>query len=151
MNLGNSLFQARKKSGLSQEDVAEKLGVSRQTVSKWETDETVPDIRQSKRMAVLYHLSLDELINFDLDVKQVQDAIDNTSAETEEKINWTNAWGKKYPILLKYQESVNISNYARRLNMMLDELRQEYNFSEQDAVLVLKDILYNVWKIRKGK
>ena len=151
MNLGNSLFQARKKSGLSQKDVAQKLGVSRQTVSKWETDETVPDIRQSKRMAVLYHLSLDELINFDLDVKQVQDAIDNTSAETEAKINWTNAWGKKYPILLKYQESVNISNYARRLNMMLDELRQEYNFSEQDAMLVLKDILYNVWKIRKGK
>ena len=151
MNLGNSLFQARKNSGFSQEDVAEKLGVSRQTVSKWETDETVPDIRQSKRMAVLYHLSLDELINFDLDVKQVQDAIDNTSAETEAKINWTNAWGKKYPILLKYQESVNISNYARRLNMMLDELRQEYNFSEQDAMLVLKDILYNVWKIRKGK
>lgn len=44
MNLGNSLFQARKKRGLSQEDVAEKLGVSRQTISKWETDETVPDI-----------------------------------------------------------------------------------------------------------
>ena len=41
MSLGNSLFQARKKSGLSQEDVAEKLGVSRQTVSKWETDETI--------------------------------------------------------------------------------------------------------------
>ena len=41
MNLGNSLFQARKKCGLSQEEVAEKLGVSRQTVSKWETDETV--------------------------------------------------------------------------------------------------------------
>lgn len=35
MNLGNNLFNARKKSGLSQEDVAEKLGVSRQTVSKW--------------------------------------------------------------------------------------------------------------------
>ena len=39
MNLGNNLFQARKKAGLSQEDVAEKLGVSRQTISKWETDE----------------------------------------------------------------------------------------------------------------
>lgn len=37
MSLGNSLFNARKKSGLSQEDVAEKLGVSRQTISKWET------------------------------------------------------------------------------------------------------------------
>ena len=37
MGLGNSLFNARKKSGISQEDVAEKLGVSRQTVSKCET------------------------------------------------------------------------------------------------------------------
>ena len=40
MNLGSSLSAARKKSGLSQEAVAEKLGVSRQTVSKWETDES---------------------------------------------------------------------------------------------------------------
>ncbi len=38
MSLGNSLFQARKKSGLSQEEVAERLGVSRQTISKWETE-----------------------------------------------------------------------------------------------------------------
>lgn len=36
MNLGNNLFQARKRTGLSQETVAEKLGVSRQTISKWE-------------------------------------------------------------------------------------------------------------------
>lgn len=49
MNLGNSLFHARKRCGLSQEDVAEKLGVSRQTVSKWETGETIPDICQSKK------------------------------------------------------------------------------------------------------
>lgn len=151
MNLGNSLFQARKKSGLSQEDVAEKLGVSRQTVSKWETDETVPDIRQSKKMAVLYNVSLDELINFDIDIKEIQEAIDKTSQETEEKIDWTKAWGKKYPILLKYQNEVNTPNYAHRINIMLDELKQDYKFNEQDAMLVLKDILYNVWKKRKGK
>lgn len=151
MNLGNSLFQARKKCVLSQEDVAEKLGVSRQTVSKWETDETVPDIRQSKKMAVLYHVSLDELIDFDIDFKEIQDTIAKTSEEVEEKINWTNAWGKKYPILLQYQENVNIPNYAHRISVMLDELKQEYNFSEQDAMLVLKDILYNVWKNRKNK
>ncbi|MEY8285273.1 helix-turn-helix transcriptional regulator [Lachnospiraceae bacterium 50-23] len=63
MGLGNNLFNARKKKGMSQEAVAEKLGVSRQTISKWETDETLPDIRQSKRLAVLYDLSLDELID----------------------------------------------------------------------------------------
>ena len=89
MDLGNSLFQARKKRGLSQEEVAEKLGVSRQTISKWETCETLPDIRQSKRLALLYHLSLDELIDFDMDVEEVQQAIERTSAALEEKIDWT--------------------------------------------------------------
>ena len=63
MSLGNSLYKARKNNGLSQEFVAEKLGVSRQTISKWETDETVPDIYQAKRLSVLYRLSLDELID----------------------------------------------------------------------------------------
>ena len=86
MNLGNSLFDARKKSGLSQEAVAEKLGVSRQTVSKWETDETIPDIRQSKKMAVLYNMSLDELIDFDIDIKEIQEMIEKASEETDEKI-----------------------------------------------------------------
>ena len=41
MNLGSSLSAARRKSGLSQEAVAEKLGVSRQTVSKWETEDSI--------------------------------------------------------------------------------------------------------------
>lgn len=128
MNLGNSLFHARKKCGLSQEDVAEKLGVSRQTVSKWETDETVPDIRQAKKLSVLYHTSLDDLIDFDIDIKEIQDIIDRTSEETEKKINWTTAWGKKYPVLLQYQDKVNIPNFARRLDIMLDELEKEYHF-----------------------
>lgn len=149
MNLGNNLFHARKKCGLSQEQVAEKIGVSRQTVSKWETDETLPDICQSKKLSVLYGMTLDELIDFDVDVKEIQEIIEKTSAETEQKINWTNAWGKKYPILLKYQAEVNIPNYAYKINMMLDELKQEYHFNELDAMLVLKDILYNVWKNRK--
>lgn len=151
MNLGNSLFHARKRCGLSQEAVAEKLGVSRQTVSKWETDETVPDIRQSKKMAMLYNISLDELIDFDIDMKEIQDAIDRTNEEAEEKINWTNAWGKRYPILLEYQSKVNIPQYAHRIGVMLDELKEEYGFSEQNAMLVLKDILYNVWKNRKSR
>lgn len=151
MKLGNNLFHARKKCGLSQEDVAEKLGVSRQTVSKWETDETVPDIRQSKRMAVLYKMSLDDLIDFDMDVKEIQEMIDSTSDETVDKIDWTNAWAKKYPILIQYQNQVNIPNYARRMREMLDELQQEYHFDDQDTVLVLKDIMYQTWKKWKGK
>lgn len=151
MNLGNSLFHARKKSGLSQEEAAEKIGVSRQTVSKWETNETLPDIRQAKKLSVLYNITLDELIEFDADIKEIQEIIEKTKEETEEKIDWTNAWGKKYPILLQYQNKVNILNYAHRINAMLDELKQEYKFNELDTMLVLKDILYHVWKTRKSK
>lgn len=99
MSLGNSLFNARKSKGMSQEMVAEKLGVSRQTISKWETDETLPDIRQSKQLAVLYGQSLDELIEFDMDVKEIQEIIDRTDDKVSDKIDWTKAWSKKYPIL----------------------------------------------------
>lgn len=149
MNLGNSLFHARKKCGLSQEDVAEKLGVSRQTVSKWETDETLPDILQSKRMAVLYNMSLDELIEFDIDVKEIQEIIEKTSEQIEEKIDWTSAWGKKYPILIQYQNEVDIPKYAARIAPMVNELMEEYQYSYLDAFLVFKDILGKVWKDNK--
>ncbi len=149
MSLGNRLFHARKKQGLSQEDVAGKLGVSRQTVSKWETDETLPDIRQAKQMARLYNLSLDELIEFDVDLQEIQEVIERTSAELEEKIDWTSAWGKKYPILLSYQKEVNAANFAARLSMMLEELKRDYGYTDLDAFLVLKDILGKLWTNRK--
>lgn len=149
MNLGKSLFQARKKSGLSQEEVAEQIGVSRQTISKWETHETLPDIHQSKKLSLLYNMTLDELIDFDVDVKEIEEIIERTTEEIEGKVNWTNAWGKKYPILLNYQTEVDSSNYANRMNTMLDELKQENQLSEVDALLVLKDILFNVYNERK--
>lgn len=89
------------------------------------------------------------LIEFDMDVKEIQDIIDRTSEETEKKIDWTKAWGKKYPILVRYQKEVNIPNYAVRLGAMVDELKEEYHYSDLDAFLVLKDILAKVWQSRK--
>lgn len=151
MNLGNNLFQARKKSGLSQEAVAEKLGVSRQTISKWETDETVPDIYQSKRLAKLYNLSLDELIEFDVDEKEIEEIIKNTNEEKESKINWTNAWGKKYPVLVTYQDRVDIPKYAHEIRIMLETLSSDYGYNALDSMLILKDILYHEWKDKKVK
>lgn len=141
MNLGNNLFQARKRAGLSQEQVAEKLGVSRQTILKWETDESVPDIYQSKKLAKIYSLTLDELIEFDLNQKDIEEVIKNTDEKKESKINWTKAWGKKYPILLKYQEEVDIKEYANEIRRLFNNLEKEYGYSELDAMLVLKDIL----------
>lgn len=146
MSLGNSLYNARKKSDMSQEEVAEKLGVSRQTISKWELDETLPDIRQSKRLSGLYHLRLDEIIEFDIDVKEIQDAIDRTSDEVTDKIDWTKAWSKKYPILATYQSQVQTEMYAKELKRLLDDLQKRYGYNELNAFLVLKDIWASVWK-----
>ena len=149
MNLGNNLFQARKKAGLSQEIVAEKLGVSRQTISKWETDETIPDIYQTKKLAKLYNLTLDELIDFDIDIKEIEEIIKNTDEEKESKINWTNAWSKKYPVLKNYTQQVDISKYSTIIRKLLNSLKDNYGFNELDSMLVLKDILYHEWKDKK--
>lgn len=58
----NRLFELRKKHNLSQEELAEKLGVSRQAVSKWERSEASPDTDNLIALAKIYDLSLDELI-----------------------------------------------------------------------------------------
>jgi len=51
MSLGEKLLNLRKKAALSQENVAEKLRVSRQTISKWETDQTVPELNKAKLLS----------------------------------------------------------------------------------------------------
>ncbi|WP_295738112.1 helix-turn-helix domain-containing protein [uncultured Oscillibacter sp.] len=146
MNLGESLLNARKSKGLTQEAAAEKLGVSRQTVSKWETGETLPDIRQSKRLAALYGVTLDELIDFDAGVREIQEVIERTTEETSAKIDWTKMWSKQYPILARYQEEVDIPRFEAELRRLLDQLEQTYGYGSLDAFLVLKDILGAMWK-----
>lgn len=146
MKLGNSLYKARKNSGLSQEQVASKLGVSRQTVSKWETGETLPDIQQSKKMAQLYHVTLDDLIDFDVEFQEIKDVIEHTSEEKSKQVDWTKLWGQKYPILHTYTQEVKIDYYAMELKRLLQQLKKDYHFSDVDAFLVLKDILFHVWK-----
>src|SRR5699024_1000108 len=151
MKLGENLFQARKKKGLSQEAVAEKLGVSRQTISKWETDETLPDIRQAKKLAVLYGLTLDELIEFDADVQEIQEVINKTTQETVDKINWTKMWGEKYPVLARYQDEVDVAYYEEKLQKLLAYMQEMYHYNELDAFLVLKDILGQLWNKRVNR
>ena len=58
----NRLYELRKEKGLSQEELAEKLGVSRQAVSKWERSEASPDTDNLIALAKIYDLSLDELV-----------------------------------------------------------------------------------------
>ena len=63
--LSENLYNLRKLHKFSQEQVAERLGVSRQAVAKWEAGETAPDIHNCVAMARLYDVSVDDLVNYD--------------------------------------------------------------------------------------
>ena len=64
---GENLTYLRKMNKLSQEELAEKLDVSRQTLSKWETGESLPDIEKCQLLAAIFDVSLDELVSYDSD------------------------------------------------------------------------------------
>ncbi len=65
MSLGTNLYTLRQRAGLSQDALAEKLEVSRQSVSKWETDASVPELEKLIRLAEMFNVTLDELIRGD--------------------------------------------------------------------------------------
>lgn len=62
MTLAEKLLALRTERGLSQEDLAEQMGVSRQSVSKWETDQSVPDLDKIIKLADLFGVTVDELV-----------------------------------------------------------------------------------------
>lgn len=62
MNLGDNLFELRKSKNLTQDEVAEKLNVTRQTISKWETNQSTPDFDKIVPLCDLYGISPNELL-----------------------------------------------------------------------------------------
>ena len=62
MNVGEKILQLRKKMGLSQEELAEKLNVTRQTISKWETNQSSPDFEKIVPLCDLFEITTDELL-----------------------------------------------------------------------------------------
>ena len=151
MNFGKKILDARKKANLSQEEIAEKLNITRQTVSKWESNETVPNINQVKLLAKIYKISLEELLNYNKVDEEIESIIKKTNTKTQDKIDWTKVWSKKYPVLETYQNKVNIKKYENDLNNILTELQTKYNYNRLDAMLVLKDILAHSWNKNNGE
>lgn len=69
MTLGEKIIEFRKKNNLTQEKLADKIGISRQTLANWESDITSPDIKQAKILASIFEISLDELTNNQIEIK----------------------------------------------------------------------------------
>ncbi len=78
MTLGEKIKSARKNAGLTQEQMAEKLMISRPAITKWEADKGIPDIENLKAISKLLDVSLDDLLNDgeDIDFNVIKEAID---------------------------------------------------------------------------
>ena len=61
----DNLISLRRANGLSQDELAEKIGVTRQTLSKYETGESLPDIERCKQLADIFSVSMDDLVNYE--------------------------------------------------------------------------------------
>lgn len=89
MNLGEKLLKLRKLKGLSQEEAADKLNVTRQTISKWETNQSTPDFDKLIPICKLYEIGAEELLTGNK--KEMKDEIG-----TEDTLEKTNK--KKYAL-----------------------------------------------------
>lgn len=137
MKIGENIASSRKKVNLTQDQLAEKLGVSRQTISKWESDLTYPELPKVAKLSKVLDISCDELL---LD--------ENNDKMPEIKTNengYTVDWTKLYPILKEYGEKVNCEEYEKIFRDLLSNTKEIYKFSLEDAILVLKDIMYKTY------
>lgn len=96
MELGKEIQQLRKLSGMTQEQLAEKCSVSRQTISKWESGSSVPDLESVIALSKLFHVSLDDLL-----IKE----------DADEKVNGNEQ--------ITLEDLVKINLYNRKMMMLL--------------------------------
>lgn len=145
IEIANRMVQLRKKQGLSQEELAEKLGISRQAVSKWERAESSPDTDNLILLARLYQISLDDLLKTDgpvenrdpegivgekeekisLELPKVPDQEETSAAESSQK-------GAQPSLKMPSEESVKEA--AERLQKQAEQMRNERaNFNGENT------------------
>ena len=111
MELGNLILKYRKQNSLSQEDLARKIGVTRQTISKWELNETSPDLKQAVKLAEIFKISVDELVS--------ENKIENIQKEEKKKKKYKNAFICYFIFLLLIIEGVAILFYYFGYNLTI--------------------------------
>ena len=82
MILADKIIKLRKKNGWSQEELADKMNVSRQAVSKWEGAQTIPDLEKILQLSVLFGVTTDYLLKDEIEDEEI---IDDTSSDTTVK------------------------------------------------------------------
>ena len=86
MTLGQKIFELRNKQKMSQGDLAEKLNVSRQSISKWETDASIPELDKLIMLSDLFNITMDELVRDELPEKDTDEKKASTEKSNSETV-----------------------------------------------------------------
>ena len=95
MSIGQRIAQKRKEQGLSQEALGEQLGVSRQSIYKWESDAALPEIEKLIALSRLFGVSVGWLLGVEEDAAPVQDA---SGELTEAQLKMVEEITQRYPL-----------------------------------------------------
>ncbi len=88
MTTGQKIYECRRKAGMTQEELADRLGVSRQAVSKWEADAAFPETEKILELCKMFSLSADELLFGEARGKEEQVTAAEENTETGEGVTW---------------------------------------------------------------
>jgi len=140
------ISRARKNVNLTQDQLAEILDVSRQTVSKWESDLAYPEAAKLALLSNTLEVSIDYLLkNEELKKPELKINKNDNNYEVD--------WSSVYPILSRYENEIYMDYYFEHFSSMMKNAADKYNYSLEDAMLVLKDVFYKAYLnlIKKDK
>lgn len=137
MNLGNKIVKLRKREKLSQEILADKIGVTRQTISNWELNITKPDAEHIKKMSKIFNISIDELLDND-----IRDIIEKKISNTEKLTNKNTKNIKILIITLYFIILVGLIYIIMYYSMKKDFTNKYQNI--YTCTLLEKDNVYNI-------
>jgi transcriptional regulator with XRE-family HTH domain len=124
MNVGEKIQQLRRAGGLSQEQLAEMVGVSRQAISKWETGQSSPEIEKILAISKVFSISTDELLGNDnaggaeTATPQLQEAVTKNTKKRQFTIGWITAVAGLVLLIMDYLSLRIIQFTAMRLDIV---------------------------------
>ena len=147
MTLGERIYKLRNERNLTQEQLAEKLGVTRQSISKWEGDLVKPEIEKLKAMAKLFEVSLDDLISDEAaEVKPAKTDRLERDANIYKFVSIITAGICLVMIVIMIAVAVNLSDRIRALELRAPEVIYQNSESYTDDVSeTFSDVS---WKIK---
>ncbi len=144
MELGNRIKKFRKKTNLSQEELADKVYTSRQTISNWENDKTYPDVNSLKLLSNIFDVSLDNLIEGDIEKMKT------TINETERKGFIVLSWIYTLELIIMIISAYPLLKFFKNIGIIiwifftiitivtafrLEKIKKEYNLQTYKEIV----------------